>query len=127
MRTFISLAAVLLLAFQPTIASDLADTPTLAPATSPDEWAPIASFPPRYPREALLQGVEGWVRIQFTVEADGSVSNPDVIDAHPRRGLFDQAALDALAKWRYEPATRDGQPIATPGRQMTIEFRINKD
>lgn len=72
---------------------------------------------PRFPTQAVREGIDqGSVTIKFTVETDGSVSNPTVTDAKPRRGIFDDAALRAVAKWKFKPlpAPRD--------TSVTIDF-----
>lgn len=72
---------------------------------------------PRFPTQAAREGIDqGSVTIRFTVETDGSVSNPTVTDAKPRRGIFDDAALRAVAKWKFKPlpAPRD--------TSVTVEF-----
>lgn len=85
---------------------------------------PIAAIPPQYPREALMQGLEGWVRIEFTIEPDGSVSRASVVDAHPRRGIFDREALRAISRWRFKPMVQDG--VAIPSRAgYTIDFKMD--
>jgi periplasmic protein TonB len=86
---------------------------------------PVAAIPPQYPREALIQGIEGWVRVEFTIEADGSVSNARVVDAHPRRGVFDREALRAIQRWRFRPQVRDGEPVASRAG-YTIEFNLDE-
>lgn len=86
---------------------------------------PVAAIPPQYPREALTQGLEGWVRVEFTIEPDGSVSNARVVDAHPRRGVFDREALRAIQRWRFRPKVQDGEPV--PSRAgYTIEFKMDQ-
>ena len=54
--------------------------------------------------------------MKFTVETDGSVSNPTVTDAKPRRGVFDDAALRAVAKWKFKPIA------AAKDTTVTVEF-----
>lgn len=86
---------------------------------------PIAAFPPQYPRQALIEGVEGWVRIAFTIDAVGAVSDASVVDAHPRRGVFDTAAMNAIGRWRFEPRhDAGGEPVASRA-EYTIEFKID--
>lgn len=59
---------------------------------------------PKFPTQAIRAGIDsGSVTVQFTVETDGSVSNPVVTDAKPRRGVFDDAALRAVARWKFKP------------------------
>ena len=84
---------------------------------------PVAAIPPQYPRDALMQGLEGWVRVEFTINPDGSVSNARVVDAHPRRGIFDREALRAIGRWRFKPKVQDGEAI--PSRAgYTIDFKM---
>jgi periplasmic protein TonB len=87
---------------------------------------PVATIPPQYPRDALMQGIEGWVRVEFTINPDGSVSNATVVDAHPRRGIFDREALRAITRWRFRPEVQDGEAVAAHGRRVTIDFTMNE-
>jgi TonB family protein len=65
---------------------------------------------PTWPGSAPA-GVEGWVRLRFTVMADGSVSDIVVEEAEPA-SVFDSSAVDALRQWKFEPVERDGKKIA---------------
>ena len=72
---------------------------------------------PKFPAQAIREGIEqGAVTVKFTVETDGSVSNPTVTDAKPRRGVFDDAALRAVAKWKFKPIA------AAKDTTVTVEF-----
>jgi periplasmic protein TonB len=62
---------------------------------------PLARAKPAYPRAALRRGLEGSVLLEFSVDPDGNVVAPRVIESRPR-GVFDEAALEALSKWKYE-------------------------
>ena len=62
---------------------------------------------PVYPPRALEQGVAGWVDIEFTVTRDGSTRDATIRAAEPM-GVFDRAALDSVARWRYEPRVVNG-------------------
>ena len=53
-------------------------------------------------------GTEGWVDLVFTVRADGTVGDVTVAGAEPA-GIFEQAAMSAVRKWRYEPVLREGR------------------
>lgn len=86
---------------------------------------PVAAIPPQYPREAQMQGLEGWVRVEFTIEPDGSVSNARVVDAQPRRGVFDREALRAIQRWRFRPKVEGGEPVASRAG-YTIEFKMDE-
>ena len=62
---------------------------------------------PVYPPRALEQGVAGWVDIEFTLTRDGSTRDATIRAAEPM-GVFDRAALDSVARWRYEPHVVNG-------------------
>jgi len=62
---------------------------------------PITRENPEYPKGALRRGVEGSVLLEFTVDGKGNVAAPRVIEATPP-GVFDEAALGASSKWKYE-------------------------
>jgi protein TonB len=63
---------------------------------------------PRYPAAALARNAEGWVELAYTVNADGSVGEITVTRAEPA-DLFDRAAIEAVRRWRYEPAEGDAR------------------
>lgn len=85
---------------------------------------PIVTIEPQWPREALLNGTEGWVRIGFTVLPDGSVADPEVIASEPRR-LFDRNAIRAILKWKFKPRVIDGQPVARSA-EYQIDFKLDQ-
>lgn len=85
---------------------------------------PIVRTPPQWPREALLSGTSGWVRIEFTILEDGTVKDPRVIDSDPPR-LFDRNALRAILHWKFKPRIVDGKPVRRRAEQ-TIEFKIEE-
>lgn len=66
--------------------------------------------PPDYPMEARTRGVTGSVELTFTVRVDGRVTDVNVESATPPR-VFDDAAVDAVRRWRYRPYERDGRPV----------------
>jgi|TARA_Y100000310_G_C20699577_1_gene828491 protein TonB len=102
------------------------------------EYRPINKRMPTYPRRALRRGMSGWVIVEFTVTATGTVEDPEVVancgrvqpltkqsDCVDRpSSVFDQAALDAAAKFRYIPRFKDGAPIAVKGVQNRITFEL---
>jgi TonB family protein len=64
---------------------------------------------PVYPDQARIEGLEGYVEVEFEVGADGRVTDARVTLAMPR-GPFEQAALDAIRRWRLPPGTAGGPP-----------------
>ena len=62
---------------------------------------------PAYPQIARAAGVQGVVILEVVIGADGAVSNARVLRSIPP---LDQAALDAVRQWRYEPTLLNGVP-----------------
>ncbi|HEY7753581.1 MAG TPA: TonB family protein [Steroidobacteraceae bacterium] len=67
---------------------------------------------PTYPQRALERGIQGWVDIEYTIGADGTVHDAVVKAAEPA-GTFDRAALNAVERWRYEPRLINGAAVDT--------------
>jgi len=65
---------------------------------------------PVYPRAAQRRNVTGSVDVMFTVSTIGTVTDISVIDAEPG-DTFNQAAMNAVAKWRFEPVIENGRAV----------------
>ncbi len=78
--------------------------------------------PPAFPPEAARKRQSGWVEVRISVGPQGNVTGADVVRAQPSR-VFDRAALAAVRQWRFDPALRNGQPIASQ-RTQRIEFKL---
>ncbi len=65
---------------------------------------------PRYPQEAFVQRIEGTVMVEALVDDQGRVARSRVLQSVP--GL-DEAALLSVREWRFQPAMKDGKPVAT--------------
>ncbi|HSG97607.1 MAG TPA: energy transducer TonB [Woeseiaceae bacterium] len=85
---------------------------------------PIVRIDPQWPREALLDGISGYVILEFTIEADGSVSDAVVVESEPRR-LFDRNAVRAIYKWKFKPRVVDGRPVARRA-STRIDFQLQQ-
>lgn len=70
----------------------------------------VRDVEPEYPPAARAANQEGWVELEFTVRADGTVGDVVVLRSSPPE-IFDRAAVNAVRKWRYRPVLRDGQPV----------------
>ena len=88
---------------------------------------PIVRIEPQFPRDALINGISGYVRVSFMVMEDGSVEpgTVKVIEAKPPR-LFDSAAQRAVARWKFKPRIVDGRPVKRPAEQ-TINFNLEAE
>jgi protein TonB len=86
-----------------------------------DELPQIVSNPaPRYPAEALMTGIQGVVVLRVAIGADGRVVSTRV---HRTSGMasLDEAALEAVRRWRFVPARRRGVPVA---REVAVPVRF---
>ena len=90
---------------------------------SDGDYLPIVRVEPVYPRRALTRGIEGFVLLEFTVTASGSVADPIVVEAEPP-GIFDRAAVQAALRFKYQPRVVDGQPISVAGVRNMITFEL---
>lgn len=77
---------------------------------------PLQRIAPQYPRQAAREGIEGSVKLEITVNPDGTVRDARVLESKPR-GVFDAAAVTAVMRWRFKPKVVDGQPVAQKGVQ----------
>ena len=79
------------------------------------EMIALVQVPPRYPRRAARLQIEGSVTVEFTVTPDGRVTEPMIVESDPP--IFDQAALQAIVRWKFEPSGENGQAIEARARQ----------
>lgn len=78
--------------------------------------------PPRFPARARSLGQSGRVVVAFVVDIDGSVQDVSIVESTPS-GVFDDAVLEAVRGWRFEPARHEGNPVAVRVRQpLTFEL-----
>jgi protein TonB len=101
-----------------------------APAPPPDEKAlhvggvikppvKIRDVRPAYPPDALAAGIKGVVILEARIDADGNVETARVIKSIPE---LDQAAIDAVKQWKFEPILMNGVPTPVI-MTVTIEFK----
>ena len=63
---------------------------------------------PLYPELARKMNITGTVKIQVVVAANGTVKDAKVVGGHP---VLASAALDAVRKWRFEPAAVESSGV----------------
>jgi protein TonB len=81
----------------------------------------ITSPPPQYTEIARKARVQGVVIVEAIIDKQGNVTNVKILKGLPM-GL-DTAAADAVKKWRFEPATLNGKPVAVI-YNLTVNFRL---
>lgn len=101
----------------------LAGGPNLGAPAADTDIIPLVRVNPQYPARALSRGIEGWVDVEFTITAAGTVKDPVVVEADPK-GLFERAALRAIRKWKYNPKVDHGVPVERPGVRVRLRFDI---
>ncbi|HEX7061130.1 MAG TPA: energy transducer TonB [Woeseiaceae bacterium] len=94
-------------------------------AGSDTDVIPLVRIAPEYPPRALRRGIEGWVQVQFTITATGAVKDPKVVAAEPP-GLFDEAAIKSILRWRYNPKIEGGVAVERVGVQTVIRFVLEE-
>jgi TonB family protein len=60
--------------------------------------------PPEYPELAKKNNIKGTARVQLLVSFDGKVKDVKILGGHP---VLVQAVVDAVSKWKYEPAAQE--------------------
>lgn len=114
-------------AVAPTPPAPAAEAPPRA-AAEPVAEAPrfnaayLNNPPPAYPLAARRRGIEGRVLVRAEVLADGACNRVELKKTSGFE-LLDQAALEAVKKWRFVPARRGGQAI-TAWVEVPITFRL---
>ncbi|MCA9547001.1 MAG: energy transducer TonB [Myxococcales bacterium] len=98
------------------LALPAADKLVLDEHTVDEPPRPLLSPPPRYPPTARADGIQGRVVVALLVGADGQVEQVQVEQAEPP-GVFDGAAVQAVRRWRFQPATYQGRAVRAWARQ----------
>ena len=85
---------------------------------------PLVRVPPKYPARAASRHIEGWVKVEFTIQTDGSVDNAVVVGSEPEN-IFDDAALTAISKWKFKEKIVNG--VAVPQRAVQrLQFKLEQ-
>ena len=84
---------------------------------------PIVRIDPQWPREALVEGIEGYVIVEVIIAADGSVASAVVLESVPRR-LFDRNVIRAVLKWKFKPRIINGVAVERRAIQR-LDFSLD--
>jgi TonB family protein len=90
-----------------------------APAIRPP--LPLRKVDPKYVQSAVSDRVEGKVRLRAVIRKDGQVDSVVLVQGVDER--LDRSAGEALAKWAFEPAMRNGSPVDVDA-VFEIPFRL---
>ncbi|WP_196140025.1 energy transducer TonB [Aliikangiella sp. G2MR2-5] len=84
---------------------------------------PTVVIQPRYPSEAINDGVEGWVHFQFLIADDGKPKDIKILNSYPEK-IFDADALKSIKQWTFSTAN-----LKNPDDRMefVMEFQLSLD
>lgn len=99
----------------PAAAAAGGDVPVPIPGQNP---------PPAYPAAAMRRSETGTVVVRVQVDASGAPGGVALIRRSGSRDL-DRAAMEAVRRWRFQPAQRDGVPVAG-SVDIPIDFSLQR-
>ena len=79
---------------------------------------------PKYPDIAKKSGLEGAVIVEFVIDTTGDVlpGSAKIVAARPE-GIFEEAALNAIYKWKFSPGQQRDRKVRVRWRQP-IKFTL---
>lgn len=86
----------------------------------------IKRVAPKFPIDEAREGRDGWVRLSFIIEPDGTTSSP-IIESSSGSKNFEKEALRAVKKWKFEPATENGEKVQQCNNSVQMDFKMNRD
>ncbi|NNF17484.1 MAG: TonB family protein [Gammaproteobacteria bacterium] len=103
---------------------------TMRLAAEQDKFVNISQFlvkksvTPKYPRRAVSRSVEGWVTLEFVVDANGETRDIKVVDSSRQyASQFSKAAIQAVEQWQFKPRMFEGQAISQRSK-TTVQFKL---
>ncbi len=78
----------------------------------------LSKVDPVYPDLLRRSGISGYVELEWEVGVDGRAKNIDVLSSS--RYEYEIPAVEAIRRWRFKPAEKNGEPIATKVRQKLL-------
>ena len=84
---------------------------------------PIVRIPPQYPDKCQSEsGKREVVTIGFDVSPKGKIKNVKVLETTNK--CFNKSAIATVKSWRYEPATKNGEPVWQRGMETKVTFQL---
>ena len=88
------------------------------------ELSAMVQINPLYPPRAKRMGIEGYVKVLISVDAEGEVEDIKILESMPE-GVFDKAVKRALRRWQFKPKVLNGVAVAQEG-EMRLNFKLDK-
>jgi putative methionine-R-sulfoxide reductase with GAF domain len=106
-----------------TVSNGMQTTPSKLSANAPEPTglsggAPIVKVTPLFPSSMLVDSVERVLVLKAIINGDGSVKGAELVSGPEALAL---PAIEAVKKWKYEPFTLNGKPVAA---QTFITIKI---
>jgi TonB family protein len=73
----------------------------------------LSEVKPVYTEAGMRAGIAGEVQVDAVVTTDGRVAQVTVARSLDRQYGLDEAAVEAAKQWRFNPGTREGEPVNT--------------
>jgi TonB family protein len=80
----------------------------------------LVDVKPVYPEDARAAGIEGVIILEIVIGENGSVIEARVLRSIPE---LDQAAIDAVSQWQFEPTLLNGEPVELE-MNVTVNFTL---
>src|SRR5690606_12209149 len=90
---------------------------------TPADVLPLVRAAPNYPPNALAEGRDGHVQLEFDITAAGKVENIGVVESSDAE--FEEPSIAALAEWRYLPRIVGGIRVRHEGVHTIIRFTLD--
>ena len=94
------------------------------PANPDQDYIPVYRKHPIYPLSAQRAGKEGYAIIELTVDENGFVKDPKVIE-RDGPSSFETASLDAVRSFRYAPRYENGKPVDSKGVRYRFTYGLS--
>lgn len=83
----------------------------------------IKAAPPKYPKEAIKQKIEGAVHLQFTLSKTAEIRDINVLKSSS--DLLSKSAIAALKQYKFSPAKKDGKAVKTT-LTLPIRYKLSR-
>jgi protein TonB len=77
---------------------------------------------PHYPDDARKKRLEDQVIVRYVIGTNGRVTDVEII-SHAKEPMFDEAAVDAIKRWRFRPMIKDGKRVEVM-HELAVNFEI---
>lgn len=103
------------------IAEEAGDDVVLKVGGDVKEPAEIHRVQPTYPEEAREKRIQGRVVVRAVIDEKGTVTKVEAVESPDP--MLTEAALEAVKKWTYKPATKKGKPVKV-FLTVTVAFKL---